>query len=101
MFHDFIKRVAIIAVLSLSASLSAAGCAGEPAPESSASEEVGEASQALNCVGTCARIFLFCIDAGEDYEVCASDREACKEDCYANTCVPGEPGCCQGQPTCW
>ncbi|WP_437975564.1 hypothetical protein WMF11_47940 [Sorangium sp. So ce295] len=87
---------------SLLASFTLFGCQVEIAEEPSPEVEVGEASQELiNCKGQCARVFLACTRAGEDYEFCAADRDACMADCDEQTCEPGEPGCCQGQPTCW
>ena len=98
MFASFRKHPAFIALFCLLGAIGVAGCteAGTEALE----EEVAEVSQALNCVGTCVQIYMACIQYF-DVEFCAADREACKEECYANTCEPSDPGCCQGQPTCW
>jgi len=56
---------------------------------------------AINCVGRCAAFYRVCVNTTHDYEGCAADREACKDLCDEQTCEPGEPDCCQGQPTCW
>jgi hypothetical protein len=83
----------------------AGGCSGAPIDESEIAEEeaVTETVEAmpLNCVGQCVAMYRACVKATKDYAGCAADREACKDVCDEQTCEPGEPGCCQGQPTCW
>ena len=87
------------------------GCAGigcqmevidEPEREPQ-SAEVASTEQAMpfNCVGICVWEYRACLRSGGDYESCAAEREGCKAVCDEQTCEPGEPGCCQGQPTCW
>ena len=79
------------------------GCSAAPDESEAAEESVDETEEAmpLNCVGQCAWFYRACVKATKDYAGCAADRDACKEVCDEQTCEPGEPGCCQGQPTCW
>jgi hypothetical protein len=100
------KRFAFIALAWLFASAATMGCSADVVDESEiATEEaeVGETQEALplNCVGMCVAEYRACVRATRDYAGCAADREACKDVCDEQTCEPGEPGCCQGQPTCW
>jgi hypothetical protein len=48
----------------------------------------------FNCVGQCAWGFRLCVLAGIPREDCAPERDACVEECKANTCEPGDPDCC-------
>jgi hypothetical protein len=75
----------------------------ESQAEEDTDAEVAESEDALafNCVGRCVDEYRACVLQTGSYTACAPEREACKEECYANTCEPGDPGCCQGQPTCW
>ena len=79
------------------------GCSAGVDESEAAEEEVGETAQAMpiNCVGQCVAFYRACIRATNDYAECAAEREACKDVCDEQTCEPWEPGCCQGQPTCW
>lgn len=98
MFARFMKRHALVSILCLFGAAGIAGCAVEPGD--SAEEEIGEVQQALpNCVATCVQIYKFCIKH-EDHAFCSAELEACKEECYADTCEPGDPECCPGFPTC-
>ncbi|KYF46698.1 hypothetical protein BE08_08585 [Sorangium cellulosum] len=102
MLTHFTKRSMSVLLASLLASFALIGCQAEVVDGPSPDVEVGEADQPLlNCKGQCARFFILCVQSTDDYELCAADRDACMEDCEERTCEPGEPGCCQGQPTCW
>jgi hypothetical protein len=82
----------------------AVGCQAEVIdPDEEAAAVVGETEQAMpiNCVGQCVWWYRACVNAGLDPIECAAEREACKDICDEQTCEPHEPGCCQGQPTCW
>jgi hypothetical protein len=100
------KRYAFVVMAGLFAGLVGMGCqvdvVEEPDPDAEEAE-VGEAEQAMpfNCVGICVWEYRACIQSGGGYAECAAEREACKAVCDEQTCEPGEPGCCQGQPTCW
>ncbi len=96
------KTRMMIALSSLLLGLTVVGCSAAVDNESD-EEEVGEAEEgmAFNCVGRCVDFYRACIAQTHDYSGCAAEREACKEECYAHTCEPSDPGCCQGQPTCW
>ena len=100
------KRQAFITLAWLFTSIASAGCSAEVADESEVATEeteVQESTQALplNCVGRCVAAYRACITATRDFAGCAEFRGLCKDECDAATCEPGEPGCCQGQPTCW
>jgi hypothetical protein len=100
------KRRALIAVTWLLASMAGVGCQMEVGDDSQSmadAAEVGEAEQAMpfNCVGICVAYFRACVRGGGTYADCSAEREGCKDVCDEQTCEPGEPGCCQGQPTCW
>ena len=103
------KARSFIAITWFLASAACIGCQAEVVDESEAEAEVdtdaevGEAEEelAFNCVGQCVDWYRACVRWGGSYSECAAEREACKEECYANTCEPGDPDCCQGQPTCW
>jgi hypothetical protein len=100
------KRRALIAWAWLFTSVAAAGCSaevGEESPIATEETEVQETEQALplNCVGRCVAGYRACVLQTRDYVGCAEFREDCKAVCDEATCEPGEPGCCQGQPTCW
>ncbi|HMJ10792.1 MAG TPA: hypothetical protein VK524_05265 [Polyangiaceae bacterium] len=100
------KRAVFGVLFALFAAASGAGCQMEVIDEperEQESAELGNTEQAmpLNCVGQCAWGYRACVRAGGGYEDCAAEREACKDVCDEQTCEPGEPGCCQGQPTCW
>ena len=100
------KTRMIIALSSLFLGLAAVGCSadvGDESDEEDVAEDVAEAEEGLafNCVGQCVDGYRACVKWTGDYYGCAAEREACKEECYANTCEPSDPGCCQGQPTCW
>lgn len=97
-----IQRAVSVLFVSLLASIAVIGCQAGDTGESGAAEEIAETEQALpNCVGTCAMIYRLCVNSGDDPEFCAADRDACIQECDEQTCEPGEPDCCQGQPTCW
>ncbi len=104
--RSVMKRGIHFAVCALFISFAAIGCnmevIDEPERESE-SAQVASTEQAMpfNCVGICAWEYRACVRAGGDYESCAAEREGCKAVCDEQTCEPGEPGCCQGQPTCW
>lgn len=100
MFISSFKRHVLVSMICLFAGAGLGGCVSAP-EDAVENEELGEAQQALpNCVATCVQIYKVCIQY-DDPVACAADREACKEECYADTCEPGEPDCCQGQPTCY
>jgi hypothetical protein len=102
MFTHFTNKSASVLLASLLASFAMFGCQVEVADEPSPDAEVGEASQELiNCKGRCVRFFMLCIQSSEDPELCTAERDACLAECDEQTCEPWEPGCCQGQPTCW
>lgn len=94
-----VKRAVSALFATLLASAALIGCQAGAAGES---EEVAEAEHALiNCKGQCARAFIRCMQSGDDPELCIADRDSCMEMCDEQTCEPSDPGCCQGQPTCW
>ena len=101
------KTRMMIALSSLFLGLTVAGCAAHVDNESDEQDveesDVEESEQGLayNCVGRCVDWYRACVRQTGDYVGCAAEREACKEECYENTCEPSDPGCCQGQPTCW
>lgn len=100
------KRNVCGVVSLLLASVANVGCQMEVLDESQAEREtanLGEVQQALpfNCVGMCVAEYRACVMSGGSYADCAAGREACKGVCDEATCEPGEPGCCQGQVTCW
>ena len=96
------KARIVIALSSLLLGLAGLGCAADVGDESEGEDaEQTEEGLAFNCVGRCVDEYRACVAATGQYTQCAAEREACKQECYANTCEPGDPGCCQGQPTCW
>lgn len=94
-------------VATASLTLGAVACDVDDPTEGGTDDPTAEAIDApgsepqLNCVAQCVQQWRACRAAGDPPESCNAEREACKEECYANTCEPGDPGCCQGQPTCW
>jgi hypothetical protein len=99
------KRYLLIAWMGLFAGIGGSGCSAavEDETDLGAEETVAESEAALplNCVGRCVAEYKACVKTTHDYAGCAQDREACKGVCDEKTCEPWEPGCCQGQPTCW
>ena len=98
-------RHVLVALTSLFIGAVAIGCQAEVVDpdEEAEAEVVGETEQAMpfNCVGICAWEWRYCRQSGGSAADCAAEREACKDICDEQTCEPGEPGCCQGQPGCW
>lgn len=87
-----------IVAMALFAGVFIFGCQAEVVDEP---ERLGEVSQEINCVAQCAREFRACVNAGNDRADCEAAQDFCTDVCDEQTCEPGEPGCCQGQPTCW
>jgi hypothetical protein len=101
MITSWFKRITWIAS-PLVVGIFVVACQGSVDTDSEPVEDVGAAQEELiNCVGQCVRFFRACVAAGVPASDCAAERDACKAECEANTCEPGDPGCCQGQPTCW
>ena len=95
-----------LAAAGLLVGLSAIGCQMEVGDDSEAAAAEGQTAEseqalAINCVGQCVAFYRACIRWGGSYEECAADREGCKDVCDEATCEPSDPGCCQGQNTCW
>jgi hypothetical protein len=104
-----------------SCALLAINCVGVESQESDDSdvdeavlEETGEAEQAVrigdyynpprcgprNCVAMCVTCeYDICRIYGGSINACKAEMELCKDDCYAGTCVPGDPGCPCTNPT--
>jgi hypothetical protein len=85
------------------------GCQGMETDESEMTPQMTDggvkaltSSGPVNCVGQCVAVYRMCVRGGDEVATCAADREACKEDCNANTCEPGDTDCCGGpsQPAC-
>ena len=86
------KTRMMIALSSLLLGLTVVGCAAQVAGESDEDDvEQAEQGLAFNCVGQCVDLYRACVAATKNYSACAAEREACKDECYANTCEPGDP----------